>query len=345
MTLAITPMPAPALTVVASNDHRMLAADWAADLSARVAAGFLAVRTAEAYNANIAIWLRWMQDESVAVPTPAHVLAFVAHQRKGHAPATVNARLAAVKALYTWSESLNRYPSIARSIRGLKVYKDGPLEALRPEQVAALLSLVDGNELARLRDRALIHVLFSTGLRLVSLTAADVGDFDVMDATTLVYSGKGDRGTKSRRAYLSLSANEALRHYLNARRAGNAEELPQDAPLFAAVGNRAEGCRLSARSIRRIVDGLMERAGHISRNEVGHISRPRIFSCHSLRRSAITAAFDCAGLEAAQTLAGHADPKTTMRDYARSNKARVLSKLAGVLDLGVVAAGQAVKDP
>ena len=40
------------------------------------------------------------------------------------------------------------------------------------------------------------------------------------------------------------------------------------------------------------------------------------------------------GLDAAQTLAGHADPKTTLRAYARVQKGRVLSELAGVLDLG-----------
>ena len=45
-----------------------------------------------------------------------------------------------------------------------------------------------------------------------------------------------------------------------------------------------------------------------------------------------------AGLDAAQTLAGHADPKTTRRAYARVQKGRVLRGLASVLDLGAVGA-------
>jgi integrase len=53
-----------------------------------------------------------------------------------------------------------------------------------------------------------------------------------------------------------------------------------------------------------------------------------------LRRSAVTAAYEARGLEAAQVLAGHADPKTTARAYARVQKGRVLRGLAGVLDLG-----------
>jgi integrase/recombinase XerD len=173
------------------------------------------------------------------------------------------------------------------------------------------------------------------------LCAADVADLDAGDCV-LAYKGKGDRDN-ARRAYLPPSAMDALGRYLEARRGACpvhaiAADLAPDAPLFAAVGNRAGGDRLTARSVRRIVVGLMERAGHIHRNGAGKIARPRIFSAHSLRRSAITCAFDAAGLDAAQTLAGHADPKTTRRAYARVQKSRVLRDLAGVLDLGTVGA-------
>jgi integrase/recombinase XerD len=157
-----------------------------------------------------------------------------------------------------------------------------------------------------------------------------VADLSAADCA-LAYRGKGDI-EKSRRAYLSTGALDACARYLDARRA--AGTLADNAPLFAAVGNRAGGCRLSGRSVRAVVVGLMERAGHIHRNPAGKIERPRVFSAHSIRRSAITAAYDAQGLDAAQTLAGHADPGTTRRFYARLQKGRVLRDLAGVLDLG-----------
>jgi integrase len=81
----------------------------------------------------------------------------------------------------------------------------------------------------------------------------------------------------------------------------------------------------------------MERAGHVHRDAAGKLLRPRVLSAHSLRRSAVTAAYEARGLEAAQVLAGHADPKTTARAYARVQKGRVLRGLAGVLDLGACA--------
>lgn len=316
--------------------QRELAHAWGDDLNARAAAGLLSIRTAEAYQEHAAAWLDWLDANAVHVPTPAHVLAYIARVREGHAPATVNAHLAAVRALYAWTETRNAYPAIARSVRGLPVRKDEPLECLPPEQVARLLDHADGEGLAAMRDRALLHVLYSTACRLVSLCAANVGDLDPLDAV-LAYGGKGDRGTKPRRAYLSVSALDALRRYLSARRSAEGGTLAPDAPLFAAVGNRAGGERLTARSVRRVIVAMMERAGHVRRDDAGRIVRPRVFSAHSLRRSALTAAYDAAGLDAAQTLAGHADPKTTRRAYARVQKGKILRDLSAVLDLDRVA--------
>ncbi len=314
-------------------DHRALAAAWVADLRTRAAAGLLAERTAEAYARNVRRWLSWLDREAVAVPTPAHVMAYVATLRAdGLKPASVNAYLDAVRGLYRWAETRNAYPAIARSVRGLPVRKDEPLDCLDRDAVAGLLAYADTTSLRGLRDAALVHTLFATGLRLVSLCAADVGDFDPADGV-LVYQGKGDRGTKARRAYLSPGALDALNRYLAARQAAEGATLDPAAPLVAAVGNRARGRRLTARSVRRVIVGMMERAGHVHRDAAGRIVRPRVLSAHSLRRSAITCAYEAAGLEAAQILAGHADPKTTRRAYARVQRGRVLRELAAVLDL------------
>jgi site-specific recombinase XerD len=325
-------------------DHAALADAWAADLRARAAAGLLAERTAAAYARNVARWLSWLDARALALPTPADVLAYLADLRMaGLKPASVNAYLDAVRGLYRWTETRNAYPAIARSVRGLAVRKDEPLDCLDRDAVAGLLAYTDGESLRGLRDAALVRVLFSTGLRLVSLCALNVADLDAGDAV-LTYTGKGDRDA-ARRAYLAPGALDALVRYLAARRdACRVDPAPvndkprpaclaPDAPLFAAVGNRAGGDRLTARSVRRVIVALMEAAGHVKRDAAGKIDRPRVLSAHSLRRSAITAAFDAAGLDAAQTLAGHADPKTTRRAYARVQKGRVLRGLAGALDL------------
>ncbi len=336
MTVTAETLPAVARPSV---NHRALAGAWAADLRAQAAAGLLADRTAGAYAHNVGRWLAWLDARALDLPTPAHVMAYVADLRaEGLKPASVNAHLDAVRGLYRWAETRNAYPAIARSVRGLPVRKDEPLDCLNRDAVRGLLTHADGESLRGLRDAALVHTLFSTGLRLVSLCALDVAHLDAGDAV-LTYAGKGDRDA-ARRAYLGPAALDALNRYLAARRGAEGADLDKSAPLFAAVGNRAGGDRLTARSVRRVIVGLMEAAGHVHRDAAGKIARPRVLSAHSLRRSAITCAFDAAGLDAAQTLAGHADPKTTRRAYARVQKGRVLRSLAGVLDLGTVEAGK-----
>jgi integrase/recombinase XerD len=319
------------LAVRAGVDHRRLAASWTADLWAEAAAGLRASGTVEIYARNLRPWLAWLDRRALDTPTPADVLLYAADVRaKGLAPATVNAHLDAVRGLYRWAETRNAYPAIGRSVRGLPVRKDEPLECLSRADVAGLLAHV-GRDLQGVRDAALVHVLFGTGLRLVSLCSLDVADLDTA-AGVLTYRGKGDAG-KARKAFLAPGALAALARYLHTRRGAEGADLPPAAPLFAAVGNRAGGKRLTLRSVRRVIVGLMERAGHVYRDGAGKILRPRVLSAHSLRRSAITAAYDAAGLEAAQALAGHADPKTTTRHYARVNKARLLRGLAAALDL------------
>lgn len=327
---------APSRPLVEPPGQRHLAASWVAALEAQAAAGAIADRTPRAYAGHVAEWLDWLDLAGITRPAPADVLAWVAVLRdRGMRPATVNAKLAAVKALYGWAETAHLYPAVARSVRSIPERRDEPLECLTPAQVARLLDHVDGNALAMLRDRALLHLLFSTACRLASVAGADVGDLD-RETGEFAYKGKGDR-SKARKAYLSPGALEALLAYLEAREQSG-EALTADRPLFIALGNRANGARLSIRSIRRAVVDLMERAGHVSRNGAGHIRRPRVFSAHSLRRSAVTAAADAAGIEAAQTLAGHADARTTRRAYARVQKGRVLRELAGVLDLSKITA-------
>jgi len=329
MTLTTPNHMEPALAT-ARPDHRALAGKWAGVLNAQAAAGMLAHRTVESYGRNIARWLQWMDLAGIAHPMPGDVLTFLAALRSnGLKAASVNAHLDAVRGFYRWAETVNIYPAIARSVRGLAVRKDEPLEALSRDAVAGLLNYVDGATISALRDRALLHVMFATGLRLVSLCGLNVADFDAGDAV-LAYKGKGDT-ERGRRAYLSPGALAALNAYLEAR--VGSVDLDKAAPLFAAVGNRANGDRLTDRSVRRIITGLMEAAGHVHRDTAGKITRPRVLSAHSLRRSAITCAYEAKGLEAAQTLAGHADPKTTLRSYARVQKGRVLSELAGLMDL------------
>jgi site-specific recombinase XerD len=326
--LAIIEPPSVELDAPRPGDHRRLANLWLEHLDRETAAGALSPRTAASYARNIEGWLDWLDLEGVTRPSPDTVRTYQAHLMEALRPASVNAYMAAVRCLYAWAESRDIYPAIGRSVKGLKVRKDEPLDCLERTDVARLLALIEGESEGALRDRALVRVMFATALRLVSLVGLNVSDLDTV-AGVLRYRAKGDRD-KARTAYLPPAALAALKEYMEAR-----GELCPDAPLFAGAGNRSRGERLTDRSMRRIVVGLMERAGHVRRDGDGRLVNPGVFSAHSIRRSAVTSAYDARGLDAAQVLAGHASPETTKRAYARVQKGRMLRELTGVMDLEV----------
>jgi site-specific recombinase XerD len=163
-----------------------------------------------------------------------------------------------------------------------------------------------------LRDRALLGLLGLHALRTVELTRANVRDLQRRaDDWALLVHGKGH----DRLVFLRPDVAEALRAYLAARGRGREDALGE--PLLAAVGNHANGHRLSRRGVRHVVDGYLRLA---------KIKRPRV-SNHALRHTGATLAYRYThDLRAVQDMLGHADPKTTARyarvvDRARTNPA------------------------
>jgi site-specific recombinase XerD len=332
------------LSLVPANRHalsmpnrvptqRMMAEAWFVWLGHRGLAGNVSRSMLKGYRQNVSAWLDYLDECGIEEPGTAHVMSWLGELQKQQQrkAATIARYLSAVRSFYNWTAQTNMFRNIAREAKGPKIVKDGALECLTKQQVAQLIRMAKGDTLLAKRDCAIVQIVFSTAVRCVSLCEANVGDID-LDTGALVFRNKGSND-KSGRAVLSNSALVALNDYLRGRAELEGRTPPADAPLIASVGNRSLGKRTEERTILRIVSALMERAGYVKRAE-GKIIRPRVFGVHSLRRSAITAIYEHDGLEAAQTLAHHANPKTTTAAYVRSNKAKSLQRSAQTLDLG-----------
>jgi len=140
------------------------------------------------------------------------------------------------------------------------------------------------------RDRAILELLYSSGLRLSELTDLDVGDVDMQDATVRV-TGKGN---KDRIVPVGRKALDALDKWHTSRR----EFAPVDeTALF--VSNR--GARLSARSVQARVKHWAKRQG-IDVNVYPHLFR------HSFATHLLESSHDLRGV---QELLGHANISTT----------------------------------
>lgn len=167
---------------------------------------------------------------------------------------------------------------------------------LTQEETLRLLEVVDTATPQGLRDRAIIELLFSSGLRVSELVGLDIGHVNLKRQEFMV-RGKGD---KDRPVFLSPEATEWLALYLKSR---------QDSfkPLFIryAGANTAEtgdeAVRLTARSVQRLVSRYARAAGITK-----HVSP------HTLRHSFATdLLMNGADLRSVQSMLGHANIATT----------------------------------
>ncbi len=146
---------------------------------------------------------------------------------------------------------------------------------------------------ARIRDKAMLELLYATGMRVAELVGLDVDDL-VFSNRTVKVTGKGN---KQRVIPFGAPAENALRRWLEQGRPLLCDSKSSDA-LFLGV----RGGRIDQRMVRRIVHEHARNAG------VPDISP------HALRHSAATHMLDGgADLREVQELLGHSSLKTTQR--------------------------------
>ena len=157
------------------------------------------------------------------------------------------------------------------------------------EEIAQLVTIDPRTDLDR-RDRAILELFYSSGLRLAELSGLDLGDLDLADAVVRVMG----KGAKTRIVPIGGYAREAVLAWLNVRPACARES---EQALFV---NRS-GTRLGARAIQQRVAVWAQRQG-LGRRVHPHMLR-HSFASHLLESSS--------DLRAVQELLGHADISTT----------------------------------
>lgn len=177
-------------------------------------------------------------------------------------------------------------------------------DVLTPEEVERMISALDDAKDSWARDRAILEVLYGSGLRVSELTELPVRSIDLDDEVLLVFG----KGSKERLVPLGGAARRALEVYLRQLRPA----LDRGAGRGRVFLN-ARGTPLSRMSVWTIVKEAAERAGIAKR-----------VSPHTLRHSFATHLLEGgADLTVVQELLGHADISTTQiythvdREYLR----------------------------
>jgi integrase/recombinase XerC len=252
--------------------------------------------TIRAYGEDLAQFEAYLQRELGRVPRPGdvdHLLVrgFLAelHQR-GLRKSSSARKLAGLRSFFRYLCREGRLQANpARALQTPRQEKRMP-SVLDEAQVAALID-VPGQGTAAARGRAILELLYGTGIRCAEAVALDVHEVD-LDARMVRVLGKG---RKERVVLFGRRAQQALGAWLAER----ARLSPRSDALFL----NARGGRLSGRSVRTLVA-----------TRVKQVALARRCSPHTLRHSFATHLLTRgADLRAIQELLGHASLSTTQR--------------------------------
>ena len=172
-----------------------------------------------------------------------------------------------------------------------------PANVLTEEEAARLLAAPPASTPLGLRDRALLELFYSTGLRIGEVSALDLADVDLSAELVFVRSGKGDR---QRVVPLGRTAAAAIARYVSQARSPLVRS-PGITALFIGARGRGNGMRLKPCGIEDRVHQAANAAG-IERRVTAHTLR-HSFATHLLRAGA--------GIRHVQEILGHSRIDTT----------------------------------
>lgn len=265
----------------------------------------LAANTVSAYRRDLASWRRFCELEGLDPGSVEHanVTTYLERLRAGEPPAEKPYQPSSVARMLVSLRSFYRF--LAREgyvsqdpTAGVGTPQQGRAlpKALGLREVEQLLAQPTDDLLGR-RDRAILEILYSSGLRISELVDLDIDDLDLQDPSVLIRSGKG---SKARRVPMGGAAVSALDAYLTLSRPALATAARRNRAT-AAVFLNARGGRLSRQGCWKLL-----------KTYAAPVGLERKVSPHTLRHSFATHLLDGgADIRVVQELLGHASLSTT----------------------------------
>jgi len=252
------------------------------------------------YISDIIIFFDYLKEKNIDISDvsrleslePIDIRGFLASRFKLNKASSNQRRLSAIKTLYRFLQKrglITGNPS--EIISSPKTEKSLP-KAISVDEVLALIHSIDGSDVLDLRDRAMVELMYSSGLRVSELVSINLTDIDLSNATLRVIG----KGRKERILPIGSYAVQSVDEYIQKR--GELSKSETEA-LFL----NKNGGRITTRSVARIVKKYLYKCA-INKNVSPHTLR-HSFATHLLGSGA--------DIRFIQELLGHASLSTTQR--------------------------------
>ncbi|HHV29151.1 site-specific tyrosine recombinase XerD [Acetivibrio mesophilus] len=266
----------------------------------------LSLNTLQSYKRDIEQYITYLKDmkiQIIANTNKTTVIAYLLHlQKKGRATSTISRNLASIRSFYQYLTKkgiISQDPT--ENLESPKVEKKLP-QILSTKEVELLLDQPKCDDLKGYRDKAMLELLYATGIRVSELISLDLSDVNL--EMQFIRCNKGSRERIIPIGSLSVSA---LSEYLSKSRNLLIQRADETA-LFVNVN----GKRLTRQGFWKIIKQYKNQA-KISKDITPHTLR-HSFAAHLLENGA--------DLRSIQEMLGHSDISST-QVYAQLAKNRI----------------------
>ncbi len=231
--------------------------------------------------------------------TVTNLNSYILHlEKEGRAPSTISRNIVSIKAFfdYLYHEKLVG-KDISYVLKAPRIEKRVP-EILSVEEVSLLLGQPGGKSPKELRDKAMLELLYATGMRVSELIHLKMGELNLSMSYVVCHEGN-----KERIVPFGKQAKKALEQYLKEARADLLHGKEQDTLFINCSGNV-----MSRQGFWKLLKGYAKMAG-IKKEITPHTLR-HSFAAHLIGNGA--------DLHAVQEMMGHSDISSTQM-YANLN--------------------------
>lgn len=277
------------------------------------------------YRRKIRLWFRWLSAEGCD-PRYAecrHIIDYKRYlQQSGKSVLTVCSYVTVVKLFYAYCAGRRYCDNIGAGIKSSIKHKEYYKAALTQGEATRLMDSIDTSTVAGKRDKLIVALMLTNGLRACEVARIDIRDFDTYNGRTVIHIQRKGKVDKRDTVAVPEMITELVEDYIACR------DFVEDEPLVISHAHGSHRQRLAKVTISAIVKRRLREIG---------IDRPDI-TAHSLRHTCGSLMVENGvDVETIKDMLGHSDTQTTRIYIEMAQQRRLLERSPSNLIAGLIA--------